>query len=97
MREVHPGTDDVADGVDGEDEPDPDDLHGLEDHVHLPEARQTLVPHTGQKLLDVGVSNKLRNKSFVKEIIFTCNRFHTAYIQLHLRQNNISRFLIAQP
>ena len=69
MREVHPGTDDVADGVDGEDEPNPDDLHRLEDHVHLPEARQTLVPHTGQKLLDVGVSNKLKTKVLTKLIV----------------------------
>ena len=48
MREARPRTDDVAEGVDGEEEADPDNLHGLEDHVHLAEAGQPLVPHAGQ-------------------------------------------------
>ena len=59
LWEVNPGAGDVADGVEGEDQTDPDNLHGLEDHVHLTEARQPLVPHAGQQLLDVGVSDKL--------------------------------------
>ena len=59
LWEVNPGAGDVADGVEGEDQTDPDNLHGLEDHIHLTEARQPLVPHAGQQLLDVGVSDKL--------------------------------------
>ena len=60
LREARPRTDDVAEGVDGEEEADPDNLHGLEDHVHLAEAGQPLVPHAGQQLLHIGVSNKLK-------------------------------------
>ena len=62
LREVYPGAGDVADGVEGEDQTYPDDLHGLEDHVHLAEARQPLVPHAGQQLLHVGVSHKLKQE-----------------------------------
>ena len=31
----------------------------LQDHVHLAEAGQPLVPHGGEQLLDVGVSHEL--------------------------------------
>ena len=31
----------------------------LQDHVHLAEAGQSLVPHGGEQLLDVGVSHEL--------------------------------------
>ena len=48
LREVCPRTDDVTQRVDGEEEADPADLQPLEDHVHLPEPGQTLVPHRGQ-------------------------------------------------
>ena len=76
MREARPRTDDVAEGVDGEEEADPDNLHGLEDHVHLAEAGQSLVPHAGQQLLHIGVSNKLKQQHLIKLIDFSSVILH---------------------
>ena len=47
LREVRPRTDDVAERVDGEEKADPAYLQALQDHVHLSEPWQTLVPHRG--------------------------------------------------
>lgn len=58
------GGDDVGDGEEREQYPDPDDLEGLEHHVFPPESGQPLVPYRRQELLNVGVGHELENKIY---------------------------------
>ena len=51
--------DDVADGEEGEEHADPDDLYHLQQHVLPPEAGQALVPDGRQQLLHVRVCHEL--------------------------------------
>lgn len=56
------GSDDVSDGEERKQDPYPDYLERLQDHVFPAESGQSLVPYRSEELLHVGMRHELKRK-----------------------------------